>query len=156
SSVCRHTLVVASVVLPVAILTASIRFFERPELVTYLLLATFVAVIERHRRRPTNLVWCLPILQVLWANTHTVFILGPLVLGLWVASESWRVVRGRTAVQALSIPLAVLGASLLACLATPYGTDGIRFAVDLFGQFKSPALAPYIQEFRAPFSFPQW
>lgn len=156
SAVCRRTIVAACVVLPVAILTASIRFFERPELVTYLLLATFVAVIERYRRRPTAVLWSLPLLQILWANAHTVFILGPLVLGLFVVTEAWRVLRGNIPARALATPLAVLGAGLVACLVTPYGITGIRFAIGLFGQFESPALAPYIQEFRGPFAFPQW
>jgi len=81
-AVTRRTIVAACAVLAVAILASSQRFFVRPELATFLLFAGFVWVLARGTDGDRRLLWALPALQVLWVNTHTLFALGPLLIGL--------------------------------------------------------------------------
>ena len=57
---------------------------DRPYMVTFLLLAAFVALLEYRRR-----LWLLPPLMVVWANCHGGYFLGLVVLGAYVAEALW-------------------------------------------------------------------
>jgi hypothetical protein len=63
----------------------AIRFaLDRPYLITFLLLAGTIAILEY--RRP---VWLLPPLFLIWANCHGGFFLGWLVLGAYSVEALW-------------------------------------------------------------------
>lgn len=64
-----------------AVFLMSSRFYERPEVLTLVFLATYLTVIFQCERRP-GLLWILPPIQIVWANTHGLFILGPVVAGM--------------------------------------------------------------------------
>ncbi|MEI8242371.1 MAG: hypothetical protein WCI17_03820 [bacterium] len=78
----------------------------RPELFTYLFIGSFLILLSlfdakashvtaersntRHPPPSTLLLWLLPLLQILWTNTHGAFILGPVIVwayagGAWLA-----------------------------------------------------------------------
>ncbi len=67
-----------------ALLVMSTRLPPRPEVFSLAFLAAYMAVLLRCDRRPA-LAWALPAIQVLWVNSHGLFILGPLILGAYVA-----------------------------------------------------------------------
>ena len=58
---------------------------DRPYLVTFVLLGTFVALLEYRRR-----LWLLPPLMLVWANCHGGYFLGLVVLSAYVAEALWR------------------------------------------------------------------
>ncbi|MBL8764294.1 MAG: hypothetical protein JNM07_08495 [Phycisphaerae bacterium] len=128
---------VAAGVTVVAALSASQRFVARPEIVSCLLLAAFVFLIEHRRRHPTRWILLLPVLQVAWSNTHSLFLLGPAITGLWAGCEilgaghrrvwdgAWAPGSGRRITEACASAALVGGA----CLATPYGVEGLRVPV---------------------------
>jgi len=72
--------------IPAFVLMSS-RFRPRPEVFTLLYLAAFLAVFYRAPGRPA-LLWTLPVLQVLWVNTHSLFILGPVVMAFYVIDKA--------------------------------------------------------------------
>lgn len=69
----------AVLVLGIAILGAAGRYVVRPELATYLLTASFLFILDQPHRRQNRWLWLLPALQVIWVNSHTVFIFGPFI-----------------------------------------------------------------------------
>jgi hypothetical protein len=110
----------------------------RPIVVTLLLVAAFVAVLEAHRAgaRPRWLL-ALPLLQIVWVNCQGLSPLGPALVacylaGAWIAAALAG--RPRAAPVALR-PLAVaLGLTVLASFATPYGLDAVALPARLLAR----------------------
>ena len=59
------------------------RVPPRPEIFSLLGVAAYLAVLLRANDNPAW-VWALPLIQVVWVNTHALFVLGPIILGLYV------------------------------------------------------------------------
>lgn len=140
---------------------AHTRFVVRPEIVTYLALVAELAVLY-HWRAGRNGRWLavLPVLQVVWVNAHTLFVLGPVVAWAFVLAE-WTggtVLRGlfrETHVEprALRAPLLVAVAMTVACLVNPWGLNGALFPLQLFSEIGAGhSLKNSIQEFRSPWT----
>src|SRR5207248_4392543 len=62
-----------------ALLVLGGRMYVRPETLTLLYLAIFLAVVTRWYRYPA-LALVLPLVQVAWVNSQGLFVLGPIVL----------------------------------------------------------------------------
>jgi tetratricopeptide (TPR) repeat protein len=142
-----------------ALVLMSSRFRPRPEVFTLLYLAGFLGVLWRAERRPA-LLWVLVPLQILWVNTHGLFVLGPLLLGFYaldkVATWAWRLRRGGPAAP---VPAAgwkhLAGAAavvVFACLANPYFLDGALFPLELLPKVTAPGnvYKQWIEEFYSP------
>jgi hypothetical protein len=155
----------------------------RPELFTYLFIGSFLILLTlgvqhaacgmqseeskgsspatRHPPPATLVLWLLPLLQILWTNTHGAFILGPVIVwayagGAWLAylavcaAASHRGARqGNGAGGADDIARLVAGPApvritvvavltTLACLATPYGLAGTLYPFHLFHVLTDP------------------
>jgi Tfp pilus assembly protein PilF len=137
------------------------RLMIRPELVTYVLLTVYFLLLRRFQKEG-KLYWLipLPILQIVWVNSHSVYILGPVVLWLFVISEMVDKMLGRVPAHAASdnnvkwLILTAIAVSL-ACLVNPYGTNGALFAFELFHEMQSDqALSGLITELKSPFLAP--
>ncbi len=136
----------------------SARFDPRPELLSLLGTAVYLAVLLRTDRAPA-LAWLLPLVQVIWVNSHALFVLGPVILGAyWIdqfagsitrpapaPGETGRLPRRQAWLHLVGATLAVL----LALLVNPYGWQGAIFPFELFpkitawgGPYKS-----YVAEF---------
>lgn len=147
----------------VALVLIHPRLMVRPELVTYVLLPAYLLLI-RNFQLDGKIQWLLPIvpLQIIWVNSHTLYVLGPAVLWLFVGAElGARVIRlpfDPEADQRLSMvrirDLAIAAsAAALACLANPYGVRGALFALELFTEtMGDEALNGLITELRSPFA----
>lgn len=140
------------------------RFFVRPELVTYLLLTLFLFCLYRFRQNG-NWRWlaALPLVQVVWVNAHTLFVLGPVILWLFGLVE-WlgpKLVGDYLPVESKRLSFGqlrpVFGAAVgvtLACLVNPYGIDGALFPLELFREINNThAFSNLISEFLSPFAY---
>lgn len=131
------------------------RFVMRPELFAlFTMLGTLVLCTRVRDGAPRAwLAWTLP-MQLVWANSHGSFILGPGVAFLFAAGEAIDGFRRgglRTGWQA-GWPFAALGAVLLAVsIANPLGVDLLLFPFQLSG---SGVVERFIFEWRSPFSPP--
>lgn len=67
----------------------------RPRELTFLFLAIFLFCLARHRVGARSPLWLLPILMLVWVNSHGLFVLGLALLGAYggVALLEWRLAR---------------------------------------------------------------
>lgn len=56
----------------------------KPELFSFALLGVFLFVLYKHREKHTNLIYLLPLLEVLWVNFHIFFVVGIVVMGAFL------------------------------------------------------------------------
>jgi hypothetical protein len=147
----KAAFVACALVLPVA----QAFFALRPQLVGYNFLLLTLICLEHYRRGRRRPVWLLPILFLVWVNTHGTFIFGLLVLGLFWASgfvefrkgglvaERWTPSQRRQLASVLLLCLLVLPL-------TPYGTR--LAAYPLVMSLSQPINVANIQEWQ-PISF---
>jgi len=132
----------------VGILASELRFAVRPELLSYLFLAGVIHLLRRHaegRRTPLVL---LPLVFLLWANCHSLFVLGWGALGCFVAGSFLRNIELDRRLALWSV------ASLVAPLLNPYGARGVLFPFTLLSRFDaSNPFQQEIGEFVSPFDF---
>jgi hypothetical protein len=110
------------------------RLSERPETVSLVMVTAFLVVLARAPRAP-RLLWLLPLLEAVWVNCHGFFVMGPLLLVAYAAEWAFERLR-RVAAPADRPPLRIFSAvallSLLACVASPYGTDAVTLPLTQF------------------------
>ena len=58
-------------------------FNARPQLASYYLILIFIAILEKNRRSPSKLIWILPPAMILWANLHSFWSVGLLILSVY-------------------------------------------------------------------------
>jgi hypothetical protein len=142
-----------------ALVLVSWRFDPRPEIFSLLYLSIFLAVLWRVDDHP-RLIWVLPVIEVLWANTQGLFVLGPIVVVLFLAARGGQFLWDRWHGRALDAHRKrwwrhVGWASLAvgaAVLINPYGMAGARFPFDLFPKVSAEEnpYKVYIDELNSP------
>ena len=119
----------------------------RPIVLTLLCLSFFLVLLERFRLQG-KIRWLLLLLpvQVFWANTQALFILGPVMLAAYLTGEGLSALLGRQGIMGFSGALGRRGVVLLgiflpllvaASLLTPYGWQGLQLPFLLFGRIDS-------------------
>jgi tetratricopeptide (TPR) repeat protein len=127
-----------------ALLAAEWRFTLRPELVSWLLCAATLFVLERRERGAW--LWLLPVFQLIWANTH-VHALGLLLIASYAMEDA---VRRRT-LRTRLVGVGVLAA--LAALLNPYGFTGAAYPLLLSTRLSAGnVFASHIAELVSPLS----
>jgi tetratricopeptide (TPR) repeat protein len=122
------------------------RFTLRPELVSWLLAAAQLAVLERHRRGARAPLWLLPCLQIVWANTH-VHAFGLGLLAIYGLDECLRRRTLRSRLVAWS------GLAALASLVNPYGLTGALYPLVLWTRVSGASVfGEHIAELASPLS----
>jgi hypothetical protein len=148
----------------VVLVAAYERFVVRPELLSFAALMFVVLAIERYRSSGRQRwLWALPVLQLVWCNAHTLWILGPATLWIVVVAE-WieahlapRVgIAGRddTITGPRWTRLAMVAAvTSVVTLMTPYFFRGVLFPFGLFREISAGHMfSETISEIRSPFS----
>ncbi len=144
----RHcTALTASALGLATLFMCEVRFAIRPELVSDLLSATTLWVLERRRQGRKAPLWLLPVAQLIWINTH-LYVFGWAILAIYTLDE---VVRRRS----LRTPLAAAAAVCVAVLfVNPYGYRAILepflLAVRMGG---GNVYGQWIRELKSPLGF---
>lgn len=69
-------------ILLLAAISSAIYWAARPYLISYLLFAIFLYILERnHHKEKSRLLWLLPILMIVWVNSHGGFLAGFILWG---------------------------------------------------------------------------
>lgn len=124
--------IVCSCFLPLVYTSLSLR----PQMISYLLLVLALIILERFRQGHTGVLWLLPPLFLVWINTHGIFTLGLLALGVyWVSGLveiHWGDLESRRWTKRERVRLELVGLlSLLALTITPYGTEILLYPLDM-------------------------
>lgn len=114
------------------------RLTDRPELVSYVLLAGMLVAITRQQWW-----WCLPI-QIVWANVQGLFLLGPLLVALAGIAAWWRGQR-ETATRAGLVAVLLVGC----CAVSPFGIANVTLFRDFFRTLQSSEMQ--VEELVSPF-----
>ena len=82
-------------ILMLAAISSAIYWAARPYLVSYLLFALYFFLLERFYRKDKGKLWLLPILMVVWVNSHGGFLAGFIVWGPYFvqAAADWLVAK---------------------------------------------------------------
>lgn len=137
-------------VLPVVALVATNFGGERPQLLSFLFAALFFAVldhVEHATNKSTNNRWliALPIITVLWANSHGGVLLGVALLVLWSILKLFDAQCAQR--EKIHWWLATF-AVVLASLATPNGTQTYLYLFNLEGGVLQSHTSEYIGAFQ--------
>ncbi|MBK8905067.1 MAG: hypothetical protein IPM53_28055 [Anaerolineaceae bacterium] len=137
-----------------AAVTSAIVWGARPQIFNLLLTAVFVLIIERVKdgQWRVRTLWWLPLLTLVWANLHSGYLLGVVLLGTyavgdvvqrWLAMPTERTLEG-TAVTHL------FGATFASFLAAAVNPSGIELWIYPFLTLGSGPMQAYIQEWHSP------
>lgn len=144
-----------------AIVAITGRGYERPEVLSQLFLAIWLYTVFRFPQRP-QLIWCLPLVQIVWINCHSLFILGLVVGGSYVIDRVVReAAQGRWGLEpaADEPPLRTVAwaglAAVVAALCNPYFEQGALFPLELYRKFsvEQDFYSVRIGEFTRPVDF---
>lgn len=137
-----------------AALAAAPFWGTRPQLFNILLMAAFVHIIERFRagRLGRRALIILPLLTVLWANLHSGYLLGIVLLGVYVVGEAGQRILQPGGLPALDWPdIGRLAGTMAACLlAALLNPQGYQLWLYPFFTLSSPAMQQFIAEWQSP------
>src|SRR5690348_3510572 len=130
---------------------SAISWTLRPQLLGYAFLVITLIVLKRFRQGHTKTIWMLPLIFLLWTNTHGTFVLGFGVLGIyWLCGlkeihvgdlygQRW------TPSERRQLELVAL-LSLTASIITPYGTQLAAYPLEMAGS--QPMIIQIVQEWQ--------
>ena len=126
-------------------------FTLRPQMFGYLFLILTLLMMEKYRRGVSWPLWTLPLIFLVWVNTHGSFIIGIGVVGLYLVAGLFSFQRGSVEAVAWTPKQRLrLETVLLLCLAvlpiTPYGTQLAAYPFDM--AFSQPINVANINEWR--------
>lgn len=128
-------------------LAMELRFGVRPEVMSWLFLALLLLVLDQYFHRKKNYLFWLPLIQLVWVNSHGLFILGLAVIGAYLLSILiHRRVFDKTLFKWF------IAAVIVTCI-NPYVFKGITFPFYLFTRLQSASIfKDVISEFVSPWS----
>lgn len=132
--------IVASLVTMTAFVVAATNLALRSQMFGVVSFAAVLALLAWRHRHP-RLLWLIPLIMVVWANTHGSFFMGWLAIGLAVLEDL--VARRRLALATATVGLL----SVLATLVHPWGLEMWRYVVEL--SF-NPLISALVTEWQAP------
>ncbi|MCA9019398.1 MAG: hypothetical protein KDA74_04605 [Planctomycetaceae bacterium] len=146
-------------ILPVICLSG--RSVVRPEMLSLLYLAVWMYVISQLSTHP-RLIYLIPLIALLWVNSHALFVLGLVVSGIFVLDyliRHWA--QGRFGIDAPdnSLPVVTLVRAgvltVIACFLNPYFEQGFLFPLTLYEKFSvdQAFYSVRVGEFQRPLDF---
>jgi tetratricopeptide (TPR) repeat protein len=102
------------------------RITLRPEMFTFLYITVMMMVLDSWYHYRKNRLYLLPAIMLLWCNMHGLFVLGLVIIAVYLVSL---LARDRRPDGTFSL---WAGISVLACLINPYFFKGFTFPLELF------------------------
>ena len=117
-----NSLLVTLVLVALGIAASQIHVLPRPHILSYLFTAIWISLLENVDRGQRGFWWTLPAVMLLWVNLHGMFVLGILILGMYLVGDFLDLPTGAwfTAPKTKSL-LLTGGLSLLATFVSPSG-----------------------------------
>lgn len=115
------------------------RHEVRPEGLSYFFLAIFLYILYRYTNNKisTKMLWILPVLQLIWVNTHIYFIFGIFLIGMFLGQELilYCLFKNKNNLEKIKKLFLVLGASLFMSVLNPYGIKGLFYPFTIFQNY---------------------
>lgn len=127
------------------------RFLPRPEIITFLMMMLFYSRLRQGKYETPAQILLLVALQIIWVNSHGLFVIGPFMVGCYWLVHAVRFARGReNRLQRLSLLLALVSAAMLA---SPYGAGALEYSLLLFREVgrEAPAYMKAVNELSPTF-----
>jgi tetratricopeptide (TPR) repeat protein len=135
--------------LPTLIAT-EIRFLDRPEILSWVLLVLTLLVLDLRLDHNRNFLYLLPLFQLLWVNIEGLFILGWVAMGAYLVTNWFNFKRFDRPLLKYTL------ASLTATFLNPYFLKGVAFPFVLFTRLQGASIFKhYISEFQSPWALAQ-
>jgi len=83
----KSNFLIYSIVFVISVFIMSPGFMTRPQLATFLFTSLFFLVIHLYLEKRINILWALPLIMILWVNSHGGFIIGGGILPIIVVME---------------------------------------------------------------------
>jgi hypothetical protein len=104
-----------------AVTSVAVLFETRPQIFSWLFLNLILYILEKYAEgKKINLIF-LPVIMLIWVNTHSLFILGWIVIGSYVLGVSWRDRKVWTPLTMYAL------LSFAICFLNPYFFQGVAF-----------------------------
>jgi hypothetical protein len=144
----------AAFVVLLAAIASAIVWGARPQIFNILLAALFVYVVERVKdgQLDPRWLWSLPLVTLVWANLHSGYLLGVVLLGTYTVAGGLERYLGLGNERTFSLArlhqmALVTGASFLLAAVNPSGPSLWLYPFETLG---SGAMQSYIQEWHSP------
>ncbi len=132
------------------IIAVEIRFLDRPETLSWVLLILTLLVLDLRLNHNRNFLYLLPWLQLFWVNIEGLFILGWIAMGAYLLTNWFHYKRFDRPLLKFTL------ASCAATLLNPYFLRGVAFPLILFTRLQGSSIFKhYISEFQSPWSITQ-
>jgi hypothetical protein len=134
------------------VITSSLIWVARPQMISFLLAALVLLLLERHKRSGSRWIYGLPLITLLWASIHGGYAIALMLVAAYIVGESVNHLTKHTDDPVLSWSqirnLMVIGIiSFLAVALNPHGWEMWLYPFRTVG---IGALRDYIQEWRSP------
>lgn len=138
-------------VLILAATASGVYWSARPQLVTLLFAATYILILEGFRwrgdRNTLTRLWLLPVIMIIWVNSHGGFIIGFLIWGIYLIDAIYRWKTGVLTASNLRIYSLVGSLMIIGACINPAGASMLGYP---FKTVQIHALQGYIQEWQSP------
>jgi hypothetical protein len=129
------------------LLVQPFSFEIRPQVLSGIYINLILLLLESYKRGNKKSLYFIPVLMLLWANSHSLAILGLVTIGIYNAGHYFE---KRKADKTL---LLFSGLSFAALLITPYFLSGLAYSLSQFGLLSGNSLLKsYIGELQSPFT----
>jgi hypothetical protein len=125
------------------------RFLPRPEIVTVVMVASFYLILANRDGSLRARLGILVVLQIIWVNSHGLFLIGPGMVGAYVVEAAWTSWGSKRGDWRAA--LATLGAVLLATLVTPYGVSAWTYAALILTEASAAGIVSSLGEMSPTF-----
>jgi hypothetical protein len=112
----------------------------RPQGITFLLASLFLLAIYKYQEnRQFGWLIIFPLGMLIWVNSHGTFVIGLVLMSLWLGQIIWDLIVSRkndkqaSEIKLLLVPALTFGLTLLICLINPRGLGIINYLTTLFG-----------------------
>ena len=105
----------------------------RPEGLTCLFIGFYFWLLYKFKRKEVGygLLWLIPLCQILWVNSHILFILGILVVWMFVVDAWVNETDGKTRWRYLFLGIV----TVLVCFLNPFGLNGVLTPLTIFKEY---------------------
>jgi len=118
------------------------RIVLRPEMFTFVFITILLFILDKYYYKKIKKLFLLPVVMLLWCNTHSLFILGFAIIGIYFISIYFK------EKKLDKYFLIWMISAFLVCLINPYFIKGYTFPLELFSRFDSENIYhQHIREF---------